>query len=281
MLASLLALLASLSWGTSDFLAGVESRRTTAWGVALIGQTVGALGSLALLAVLAPAAPATSVLLLLVLGGVSSAVGVFAQYRAFTLTKISVVAPIYAGAILVPVLWGLVRGEQPSALQLIGIVATLLGMVLISRPGPDVPGERLPVNRAGVLLAMVAAIGVGLMLVALDYGASADQYWTVAAVRCTATLCIALTLGVARPKLRLRRSAIPLLIAVGVLLLAANVFFAAATTMADLSVVAVLGWLSPAITILWARVLLHEHLRLAQWVAAALVLAGVVCLALG
>ncbi len=61
----------------------------------------------------------------------------------------------------------------------------------------------------------------------------------------------------------------------------ANAAFAAATTMADLSVVGVLGWLGPAVIIVWARVLLHERLRPVQWLAAAMVLAGVVCLALG
>lgn len=281
MLASLLALLASLSWGTSDFLAGVEARRTTAWGVALVSQVVAALGSLALLAVLAPATPAAGVVVVLVLGGLSSTVGVFAQYRALTLAKMSVVSPIIAGAAVVPVLWGIMRGEHPAPLQLAGVVATLLGIVLISRPATAAPEDRQRVNRTGILLAVVAALGIGLMLVALDYGAAADQFWSVAVVRCSATLFIATSLGATRPALRLRRGAVPVLLLVGALILAANALFATATTMGYLSVVAVLGWLSPAVTIVWARILLHEHLRPAQWAAAGLVLAGVVCLALG
>jgi len=36
MTAAVLALLASLSWGTSDFLAGLESRRSTAWTAAVL-----------------------------------------------------------------------------------------------------------------------------------------------------------------------------------------------------------------------------------------------------
>lgn len=79
MLAALLALLTSLSWGASDFLAGVESRRMTAWGTALICQTAAALGALALLVARAPAAPGLGVLAVLLLGGACSAVGVFAQ----------------------------------------------------------------------------------------------------------------------------------------------------------------------------------------------------------
>ena len=52
-------------------------------------------------------------------------------------------------------------------------------------------------------------------------------------------------------------------------------------TIGLLSVVAVLGWLSPAVTVFWAQALLHERLRPLQWFAATLVLAGVICLALG
>ena len=51
MLAAVLALLASFSWGTSDFLAGLESRRSTAWTAALGGQVVAALSLLALIVV--------------------------------------------------------------------------------------------------------------------------------------------------------------------------------------------------------------------------------------
>jgi hypothetical protein len=40
--AATLALLAGLSWGTADFFAGIESRRTTAWTAALAGQAVAA-----------------------------------------------------------------------------------------------------------------------------------------------------------------------------------------------------------------------------------------------
>jgi chloramphenicol-sensitive protein RarD len=79
----------------------------------------------------------------------------------------------------------------------------------------------------------------------------------------------------------MRRATVPLLIVVGLLILAANALFTIATTTGNLSVVGVLGWLGPAVIVFWARVALHERLRPAQWLAAALVLAGVVCLALG
>jgi drug/metabolite transporter (DMT)-like permease len=292
MFAGLLALLASLSWGTSDFVAGVETRRTTAWAAALVGQSAAAVGSVTLLVILAPSRPALGVLAFVALGGVSSAAGVFATYRSFALIKMSVAAPIIASAALVPVLWGLAHGERPGLLALAGMVVTLLGIAVISRSGParpvasisrsgsGKPAAHVPLDRMGVALAVAAAVSLGLMLVAFDYGATADPYWTVAVMRLSATLCVAVSLGATRPALRLRRRSLPLLVGAGLLIMLANALFTTATTKGDLSVVAVLGWLGPAVTVLWARVLLREQLRPAQWVAAALVLAGVVCLAL-
>ena len=90
-----------------------------------------------------------------------------------------------------------------------------------------------------------------------------------------------IVLAVRRPKLKLHAKAAPMLALVGVLLALANVLYTAASTIGMLSVVAVLGMLSPGITVVWAQALLHERLRPAQWFAAALVLAGVICLALG
>ena len=62
MLASLLALVASLSWGTADFWAGLESRRTNVWTAALVGQGVAALVLVVALLVLAPDTPPTTAL---------------------------------------------------------------------------------------------------------------------------------------------------------------------------------------------------------------------------
>ena len=54
MLAVLLALAASVVWGTSDFMGGLQSRRSTAWAVVLVCPGVAALGSVAMIAVLSP-----------------------------------------------------------------------------------------------------------------------------------------------------------------------------------------------------------------------------------
>lgn len=281
MLAALLALSASLLWGSSDFLGGLESRRTTAWAVALVSQIAALVTALIVLAVAAPAPPQASDLVAPVIAGLALTVTALAEYRAMSLAPISVVAPIFAGAAVVPALWGIAHGERPGAVQLTGMLLTIAGIVLISRPERHRPETKARVNRAGILLAVFAAFMIGVVLIAYDYGGEGDPYWTVGLARASALLLLIVVLAVRRPKLKLHARAVPVLALVGVLLALANVLYTTATTIGLLSVVAVLGMLSPGITVVWAQTLLHERLRPAQWFAAALVLAGVVCLALG
>jgi drug/metabolite transporter (DMT)-like permease len=279
MLAAALALLASLSWGTSDFLAGLQARRSTAWTAALGGQVVAALALIALLVVVAPARPSLGAMAAPLAGGAVGGIGVVLQYRALALVDMSVVSPIVAGAALVPVLWGTAIGERPGALQIVGIAMTLAGIVLISRRAPGALATA--VDRTGVLVAAAAAVAFGLFLVALKYGGEADPLWTVTVARTAAVLMLLGVAGAKRPAIRLRRGALPALVVVGLLIVAANLLFTSATTLGYLSIVGVLGWLNPAVTMGWARVVLHERLRPLQIGAAVLVFAGIVCLTLG
>jgi drug/metabolite transporter (DMT)-like permease len=247
----------------------------------LVGTVAGGAGTLVLLAIAAPPAPSATVALVLIAGGACSALSGVAYFHAVTFTKMSVMSPILAGAAVVPVAWGLLRGEQPGALQVTGMVATIAGIVVISRPGRASPDDALPVTFSGVALTVLSAALAGVMLVTFDYGAHTDPEWTVPLVRCSAAVWMTLLVAAKRPKLCLTLRRVPLLAAIGLMIVGANLLFTAATTRADLSVVAALGWLSPAVVILWASVVLHERLRVDQWAAAVAVLAGVVCLVLG
>ena len=73
----------------------------------------------------------------------------------------------------------------------------------------------------------------------------------------------------------------PALLVVGLLIAAANLLFASATTYGYLSIVGVLGWLNPAVTMVWAALVLRERLRPLQLFAAVLVFPGIVRLTLG
>ena len=99
--------------------------------------------------------------------------------------------------------------------------------------------------------------------------------------RTAALVTLLAVAGVTRPAIRLRRRALPALLLVGLLIAAANLLFTSATTYGYLSIVGVLGWLNPAVTMVWAAAVLHERLTPLRLLAAALVFTGIVCLTLG
>jgi drug/metabolite transporter (DMT)-like permease len=76
------------------------------------------------------------------------------------------------------------------------------------------------------------------------------------------------------------RDAGPLLL-IGVLDFSATAFFALATEQGLLSVVSVVGSLYPAVTVVLARLVLHERLSRVQNAGVLITLSGVVALAAG
>jgi len=301
MLAALLALTASLSWGTSDFLAGLQSRRHSAWAVAAVSQPAAMIGAFVVVAALGAGPPRLSTLLPPLLAGSVAAAATLCEYQALRLSSMSLVAPVVAGTAVVPFVAGLLAGDRPSVLQVTGAVLAVAGIVLISRSGtsrnmaeasPGTVDRATPVAAAtrrrpdparvkAVLFALGAALGFGLLLVAFDMGGKGDPYWTVLAARCSSAVAMGAYIGIRRPRLRLPAKALPAMVVVGLLLAAANTSFTVASRHGNLSVVGILGSLYPAVTVGYAAVLLHERLRTWQWAAATMILAGVVCLAAG
>jgi drug/metabolite transporter (DMT)-like permease len=301
MLAVLLALSASLSWGVSDFLGGLLTRRYSVWAAVAVVQPTALFGTLVVVAALGVGPPRLGSLLPPVLGGLVSAAAGLAEYEAFRISTMTLVSPIVAGSAVVPFVAGLIGGDRLAVVQLAGALLAITGIILISRgggPGAEPaaplgsadrvpPGHRAlregldPGRVRAVLLALGAALGFGLLLVSFDLGGKGDPYWTVLAARSSSAIAIGAVLGVHRPQLRLPLRAVPALILAGLLLVAANTTFTLASTMGHLSVVGILGSLYPAITVACAAVLLREGLQKVQWAASATILAGVICLSVG
>ena len=58
--------------------------------------------------------------------------GLAAFYRAMALGKISVVAPIAASGVVVPVAFGIAAGERPGVAALGGAVIAIAGVIVLS-----------------------------------------------------------------------------------------------------------------------------------------------------
>ena len=272
---SVLALASSLAWGTSDFFAGLASRRRPA--VAVVGWTQ----ALALLVI--------SVLVAVqwdtvtwsgwppwaVGAGLSGMAGLICFYSALSAGTMGVVAPIAALGVVVPVVLGVATGEAPSPWAWVGMLVAVVGVTLAS--GPELSGD---VSARPVVLASCAAVGFGLALFCLDRGARVSTLLTLWGMRMTSvTILVALALALRTAGgVTLRET--PSLLAIGCGDLAANALFAVASSRGQVSVASVLGSLYPVVTTIWARVLLDERLRRVQQVGVALAVGGAAVTAL-
>ena len=275
MLAALLALAASLTWGSSNYLAGVESRKRSVWQVTALSQLAAVAVSAVAVLVSRQGPPGLLDTFVLFLGGVATTIGIVAFYRALAIGTMSVVAPIIAGTVLVPVTYGLLTGERPGLPAYVGMVCTIGGIVLVAWAKSS---ARNHAHTSAVLLAVLAAACWGFTLLTFGTAGKGDPYWGVFDVRLTSICVILLFMLATRRAVKVRGQNLPAMLAIGALLTVANILFTLATGHGYLSVVSVLGSLSPVVVTAYAQTLLHERLAVHQWAGFAAVLAGIVLL---
>lgn len=263
-------------WGTADYLAGRLSRTRHVLLVLGASQTAGLLLMLIVATVTGAWDAPVGYRGWAVLASLAGASGLALYYRALAIGTMGVVSPIAALGVIVPLIVGLVGGERPSALQLVGIVAAVLGVVLAS--GPEIHGDA---GLTPVALAGGAAVLLGTSLVALARGSEYSVVMTMTTMRMVTVGLMVLGLLVTRRRVAVPARDVPGLATVGVLDAGANVTFGLASTLGLLSLVAVFGSLYPIATILLARGLDGERLRGIQVVGVAFALVGVAAISAG
>ena len=281
-----LALLASLLWGTADFLGGTATRRLPVAGVVGVSQLVALLGLIPVAVLTGALDEPRDYLVPGLLAGTAGVVALAAFYRALAVGTMGVVAPVAALGVVVPVAAGLIDGETPALVQLVGIAVAVLGVVLAS--GPELSGE----GRGGLeplLLAGVAALGFGAVFVLIAEGTASGSLGSVVMTLLTMRFVSVLVLStVLLVLLRARgtgpgigRADLPALLAIGAFDVGANAAFAVASQSDLISVTAVLASLYPVVTVLLARRVHGERLVGLQLPGVVLALVGVVLLAAG
>lgn len=248
------------------------------FSVLLVSQPVGL--ALALAYALAAGGDALSAGGALTAAGAGGAavLALAAFYRAMALGSISVVAMIAALGVLVPVIVGLARGEEPEIAQAAGAAVAIAGVVLVARePDP----EWRAAGRAAIGLAALAALGFGAFFVGIDASAGERPAWTIVAARVGGVAIVIAVAARVRPSMRIPRATLPTLVAVGTCDVLANSLFALATTRGLLSLVAVAGSLYPVVTVSLAAIFLAERLRGARRIGLVLAVAGVALIAAG
>ena len=272
-----LALVASVSWGSADFLGGLSAKRLPILTVSAVSQLVGLAFTAGLVVATGAAMPGERALVFGLGAGCLGTVGLVALYSGLAIGPMGVVAPLVATSAIVPLVAGLIQGERPTPVQLVGVVLALGGVALAARHR-DEAGAR--VHPRAVALAVVAALGIGLMFVLLNEAAADGPAWSVLMVRVGAVSLLAVALVVRRPSFSMDREQFATLAGVGVLDNGANVLFVLAAQRGLLSLIAVLASLYPVTTVLLARVALNERLSRIQIAGVVAALAGVAMIAL-
>lgn len=271
-----LALLSAVTFGGADFLGGLATRASNrVFAVVVLSQMAG------LAIVLVTLAFVGGDLVEQDIGwaagaGVAGSAGLVLLYRGLAIGTMSVVAPLSAvlGAV-VPVTWGLLTGERPSSVALVGIPLALIAIALVSgaRFGSF---DRGP----GVAEGIGAGVGFGVFFI-LIANSESSELWTLTFARFASISVIFVIARLARASLRPGPGTWHLIVGAGSFDMIANLFFLMAERRGLLTLVSVITALYPASTVLLARVVLHERLSRSQMIGLVLAAAGVGLISLG
>jgi drug/metabolite transporter (DMT)-like permease len=270
----LLALVSAFAYGLSDFVGGLVSRRASVWSVAVVLQASSAACTVLVSPFVGGTVSGTD-LSWATLSGVGSGIGVCFLFRGLSRGRMAVVAPLSAvGAAVLPLVVALATGEQPSALNLVGIAFALPGIWLVSGGEAGAGAAEDRARGSGVGDGLVAGLGFGVMFVALAQVGEDSGLWPVALGQLVSALtAVALAVGFRASWRPAGRRLMLSAASGGPLGAIAVVAYTLSTRSGLLSVSAVLSSLYPAATILLAATVLHERIRPPQLVG--LLLCGV------
>jgi len=281
-LAALLALISSFSWGTADFLGGLASRRVGSLRVLSVSYPAGGVLITVLALLFIPGVLSGDAFVVGIASGAVGAVGMGLLYAALSRGQMGIVSPITAvlsGA--VPVVVGLLLGESLSPVVVAGIVTAGLAVILVSRESG--PHKKTPTH--AIVLAIASGLAIGGYLSILGSAPENSGIWVATIGRwfSSALVIVALLMTLHRGRGASSKSAAfpwNLALAAGALDALANAVFQLAAQRGLLAIVAVIGSLYPAATVLLARFLLHERMSRVQLTGVVLALFAAATLAL-
>ncbi|MGH3959924.1 EamA family transporter [Mycobacterium sp.] len=264
--------MSAVSYGVSDFVGGVASRRVAALRVMVVSYPIAAV-LLGVLAFSTGGPVHTGAVLWGSLYGISQAVGVWWFFTALGAGPISVVSPL--AAVLnaaVPVAAGVAFGERPGQLASIGVAVAMVAVFLVGRESPDDEDVRTHrFTRKVAWLTFGAGVAFGLDFVLLHQAPVECRLWPLFFARVSATVLV-FVVASATGNFQLP-SKMPLRLAVAAALLdtCANVAMLMALHAWLLSLASMLISLYPAATVVLAMVVLRE--RVTRWQGLGMVLA--------
>lgn len=281
MLAVVLGLLVAGAYGSGDFLGGRASHSSSTAGVLMVSQASAAIGAVAVTFAFSGIVTGHD----LVFGALAGAFNVLALgslYQGLSTGRMSLVAPITAvvGSIF-PISWGIVEGERPSAVVIVGVIAAVGAGALI---GIAHTSEQTEGARVAVLLAIGAGLGFGTSFILFAQTAHESGNWPVLTARMSAITVVGVGIAVLSRRQPIRfpqgRDRWVALVAGGCDV-AGTTLLLLAVRHGLIVVVAPVAALGPAFTVLLAWWILKEHIGRLQFTGLLIALPALMLIATG
>jgi drug/metabolite transporter (DMT)-like permease len=187
----------------------------------------------------------------------------------------SVVAPVSAlVSTVLPIGIAMADGERPSAAVIVGALICLAAIILVSaEPGAARSAHKL----RGLGYGIAAGAAFGLFFVFLKNAGHDAVLWPVAVQRLAGTAVALVAFAIVRPgRAAVDKRLLRIALLSGALDSMANVCYVLATRMGMFGLAVVITSLYPGATVLLARFVLRERMRVVQQVGLVLAAAGVI-----
>jgi drug/metabolite transporter (DMT)-like permease len=269
-----LGLAAAIAYGLGDFVGAFASRRHSAVTVLLHSYPVGAV----LMLLMLPAFPGSvdgRVIGFGIAGGVAGLVGVVIMYGLMVIAPMNVISPVTAVlAAIVPVIFGVLVGERPRLAAWFGIAIGIAAVLLVSRTTEEHPHGKIAMRV--LALAFVAGLGFGFYFIFLARAGNDSGLWPLVISRVASAMLILPLAQRQRAFAAIRGRMLAITVLAGACDALANMFFLLASRHGLLSLASVLTSLYPAVTVILAVGLLHEHTSKVQRAGLGLAAAAIV-----
>jgi len=280
-----LGLLSAASWGGSDFIGGLGSRRASPLLITASGQAVSLLLLAAICFAIHAALPGTHALLLTAVAGFEAALALALFYRALAMGAMGLTAALTGlTTALAPVAFSILHYGLPAPVTMAGLAAGCIAIWLITHQQAQ-GGKAAPA--AALLMGTLAGFGFGAQLILFKLaepagagglgGAGILTIMTVA--RAAGVTALLMVLVATRTRAR-AQSFWAAGIVSGLMDTAGNLFYLAAARFGRLDAAAVICSLYPAGTILLSALVLRERPTRRQMAGMALALGAVALLSL-
>jgi drug/metabolite transporter (DMT)-like permease len=271
---SALALASAGCIGLSNFFGGLASRSTSAVSAVVWMELVGVLPAL----VVAEVTTGERSLVMVADGmaiGVIAGGGLVCYYRAMSVGAMAVAAPL-VGAIssAIPAVIGLATGDHLHVLQVMGLMAAVIAIVLVAFQKSG------SASRRGIVMALAAGVLLGVNYLFTKAG-SAGGAWTAVWARCSVAAFVGLVALVSSTRVLPVRSSWALVAAAGVFDTLGFLLLLFAYRGGTLSITTVLASLYPTVAVVLGWAILHERLRRTQTIGVAVALVAVALMGTG